>query len=56
MINTGKALPAEKTFFLYPCKLEMHLLPVVACNGKNSKLLKEEVFKEMWDYIETVNA
>jgi len=56
IFNTDKALPAGKTFFLYPCKLEMHLLPVVACDGKNSKQLKEEVFGRMWDYIKDRKA
>jgi 1-acyl-sn-glycerol-3-phosphate acyltransferase len=52
MFNTAKALPAEKTFFLYPCKLEMHLLPPVEAVNKTSKQLKEEVYQEMWEYIE----
>ncbi len=53
MFNTAKALPSEKTFFLLPKQLQMHLLPAVNCEGKTALQLKDEVYKKMWDYIET---
>ncbi len=53
MLYTGDALPASKTFLLLPRRLEMHLLPPVSCEEKTAAQLKEEVFKKMWDYIES---
>lgn len=52
IFNSAAALPPEKPFFLLPKKLEMHLLPPVSCEGRNAAMLKETVFREMWDYIE----
>jgi 1-acyl-sn-glycerol-3-phosphate acyltransferase len=49
--NTVKALPPSLPFFLWPTLLEMHLLPAVSSAGKKQEQLKEEVRKEMWDYI-----
>ncbi len=54
MFNTARALPPGKVFFLYPCQLEMHLLPVVSGQNKSSKQLKDEVYREMWEYIVAV--
>ena len=50
IFNTRKALPAEKTFYLHPHKLEMHLLPPVSSDDCTTKELKEKVFRIMWDY------
>lgn len=55
LLYTGKVLPASKTFFLLPHKLEMHFLPPVDPAGIGSKDLKEKVFRQMWEYIETNN-
>lgn len=52
MVNTAKALPPGKFFFLLPYKLQIHLLPPINHGTKPSKQLKQEVFDEMWKYIE----
>jgi 1-acyl-sn-glycerol-3-phosphate acyltransferase len=51
IFNTRKVLPASKTFFLIPHKMEMHFLPPVAPQpGETAQSLKEKVFKIMYDY------
>lgn len=50
IFNSGKVLPLNKTFYLWPHTLEMHFLPPVSSEGITSKDLKEKVFKMMWDY------
>jgi 1-acyl-sn-glycerol-3-phosphate acyltransferase len=52
MRNTAKALPPNAFFYLWPCKLEMHLLPRVNSAGKTTDALKTEVFETMWAFIE----
>jgi 1-acyl-sn-glycerol-3-phosphate acyltransferase len=52
MINTAKALPPAKFFFLLPYRLQLHLLPPVSHINKNAKQLKQEVHDVMWQYIE----
>ncbi|CAN5805975.1 lysophospholipid acyltransferase family protein [soil metagenome] len=52
MYNTAKALPPSLSFFVWPCPLEMHLLPPVSVSGKTGAELKEIVFIQMWEYIE----
>ncbi len=51
LLHTGTVLPPAKRFFLWPHRIEMHLLPPVSCEGKSSGQLKEEVFQLMWDFI-----
>lgn len=51
MVNTAKALPPGKFFFLLPYRLQIHLLPPVSHVGKTSKELKQEVYDKMWDYV-----
>ena len=51
IFNSGKILPPEKPFFLWPCKLEMHFLPPISSDNIQGKDLKEKVHKIMWDYI-----
>ncbi len=53
IFNSGKVLPLDKTFYLWPNTLEMHFLPPVSSAGITSKDLKEKVFKIMWDYYES---
>lgn len=52
IFNTRKVLPLDKTFYLWPHRLEMHFLPPVSAENISSKDLKEKVFKIMWDYYE----
>ena len=52
LFNTKKVLPANKPFYLYPCKMAMHFLPPVESTNITAKELKEKVFKTMWDYYE----
>ena len=50
IFNTAKVLP-RKGFFFWPHKVEMHFLPPVSAENKNSKELKEQVYAIMEDYI-----
>lgn len=58
IFNTKKVLPANKTFFLIPHKMEMHFLPPVAARpGETTQSLKEKVFEIMYDYyIKNANS
>ena len=47
---SGKILPPEKKFFLWPHKLEMHFLPAISSDEISSKELKEKVFTIMSEY------
>ena len=47
VFNTRKVLPANKTFYMIPHKLEMHFLPPVESINMPSKELKEKVFKNV---------
>lgn len=51
MFNTAVALPPSRVFFLWPVRLEMHLLPPVISAGKTADQLKQEVFDLMWQYF-----
>ncbi len=55
IFNSGKILPPQKNFYLWPYKLEMYFLPPVSSENISSKELKEKVFKLMWDYLEAHN-
>lgn len=52
IFNTKKVLPANKPFYMYPHKLELHFLPPVEPQGYSSKELKVKVFRLMWDYYQ----
>ena len=52
IFNTKKVLPADKTFYLHPHKMQMHFLPAVDSSNCTSKELREKVFRIMWDYYE----
>lgn len=47
---TSKVLP-RKPFFFWPNKVEMHFLPAVPVENKNTQQLKEEVFAIMKNYL-----
>ncbi len=53
MLYTATVLPPGKAFFIWPHPIEMHLLPPVATKGKTADMLKNEIFAQMWDFIET---
>lgn len=50
LFNTGKAMPNNKAFYLFPHRLEMHFLPPISSEQVSSKELREKVFRTMWDY------
>lgn len=52
IFNTKKVLPANKSFFLMPHKIEMHVLPIVQTHNISAHKLKEKVFEIMWNYFE----
>jgi 1-acyl-sn-glycerol-3-phosphate acyltransferase len=51
IFNTKKALPADKSFYLAPHKLEIHFLPPIKIATKETPAtLKEKVFEVMKKY------
>lgn len=50
LFYTKKVLPADKTFFFWPHKVEMHFLPAISSTGKQTQQLKQEVFELMKAY------
>jgi 1-acyl-sn-glycerol-3-phosphate acyltransferase len=53
LLHTSKVLPANRFFYLLPHRLEMHFLPPVYPGSNDAAGLKETVFRQMWDYLET---
>ena len=53
IFNTRKVLPANKTFYFWPHKLEMYYLQPVSSIGKSSQELKMEVFEKMKNFYVT---
>lgn len=47
LLGTNRAMPIEKTFYLFPTKLRMIFLPPVSSAGIKSKELKDNVFNIM---------
>ena len=56
IFNTKKALPANKSFYFLPHKLEMHFLEPVAPGINTVDQLKEKVFTIMKDYYSRVKS
>ena len=53
IFNTRKVLPADKTFYALPHKLEIHFLePLVALEGETAEELRERVFILMSEYYQ----
>ncbi|MDQ6756784.1 MAG: 1-acyl-sn-glycerol-3-phosphate acyltransferase [Bacteroidota bacterium] len=51
IFNTKKALPANKTFFFWPTKMEVHYLPAVEVFlSDNYEDVKNKLFKMMSEY------
>lgn len=52
IFNTGKVLPNNKKFFLWPQTLFIHFLePVPVTKNEDASALKDKVFQIMWNYI-----
>ena len=47
ILNTKKALPANRFFYLMPHSLAIHFLEPIEVNGQSSAVLKELVFNKM---------
>jgi len=53
IFNTKKVLPADRSFYFWPSKMELHFLPPVCINtGDSCQLIKEKVHHLMSDYYE----
>lgn len=50
ILNTKKALPANKFFYLLPHALAIHFLEPIEVNGQSAGVLKEIVYNKMADY------
>lgn len=56
IFNTKKVLPADKSFYFHPGKMEMHFLPAIRLEeGDNYELFKDKVHRVMSDYIVKYN-
>ena len=54
IFNTKKALPADKTFFFWPTKFEIHFLPAVQVSSTdNHEVLKQNLHQLMRSYYVT---
>lgn len=56
IFNTKTVLPLNKSFYLWPHRLEMHFLHAVSSKNITAKDLKEKVFKIMWNYYENCKS
>ncbi|MEN9459210.1 MAG: hypothetical protein RL135_1815 [Bacteroidota bacterium] len=50
ILNTKKALPANKFFYLLPHALAIHFLEPIEVNAQSASVLKEIVYNKMADY------
>lgn len=50
LFNTKKVLPADKAFYVWPHRLQMHLLPAIEIENRNAKELKQYVYEIMSAY------
>lgn len=53
--GTRSAMPIDKTFFLWPTKLQMDFLPPVSPEGLDAKLLKDKVYDIMLQHYVAKN-
>lgn len=54
IFNTKKALPADKVFFFWPAKMEMHYLPAVQVSSTdNYEIVKQDLYELMGSYYAT---
>lgn len=47
ILYTGKVLPANKVFYAFPHRIEIHYLPPVSSGNLSTTQLKEQVFQAM---------
>jgi 1-acyl-sn-glycerol-3-phosphate acyltransferase len=52
IFNTKNVLPVNKTFYLWPGKIEMHFLPPVETDNLTTETLKEKIYDIMSAYYE----
>ncbi len=50
IFNSKKAMPLDKTFFLWPQRLQIHFLEAISIDGLSAEQLQEKVFSLMKDY------
>lgn len=50
LFNTAKVLPADKTFFFWPVRVEMHFLEPVPVGSYSMEELKDEIYEQMRTY------
>ena len=50
IFNSAKVLPTNKSFYFWPCPVEMHFLKPVPPDGLTKDQLKEQVFDIMKEY------
>ncbi|HPH36959.1 MAG TPA: lysophospholipid acyltransferase family protein [Sediminibacterium sp.] len=50
ILNTKKALPANRFFYLVPHALSIHFLEPIQVNGQSAAVLKEIVYNKMADH------
>lgn len=47
ILYTGKVLPANKVFYAFPHRIEIHYFPSISSEGRTASELKEKVFEVM---------
>lgn len=52
ILNTGKALPSNRFFYMLPYKLSIHFLAPIESVGKTAEELKNEVYHIMYKHYE----
>ena len=53
IFNTEKVLPSNRKFFVWPSRVSIHFLPPVpVTKNQDVAVLRDQVFKIMWDYYE----
>jgi 1-acyl-sn-glycerol-3-phosphate acyltransferase len=50
ILNTKQVLPANKTMFFWPGKIQIHFLPAVSSSNKTIEELREEIFAITKEY------
>lgn len=56
IFNTKNVLPANRFFFFWPQRLQMHFLAPVAAEGQTTESLRDRVFSVMRDYYTEQSA
>jgi 1-acyl-sn-glycerol-3-phosphate acyltransferase len=59
LFHTRKIFPPGRTFYALPHRIDYHFLPPVPTRGLSKDdvpMLKEQIFKQMWDYIESYKS